>query len=412
MASRWFYKMLGEEWGPQGFQELRAMVRSGTLLEGDLVRREGTDLWMRADQVTGLFHDKDLPMEAEPEELGLNAEPAAPPPIRPPLRKPWFRKLHLDRTEWLILLAGVVVFILVNLLAWQAELREAARYPLSRLRGRGATDKEALATVLGPPPKEPSVPGLKERAPRPVPGLERIRGVTSLSLSADLRTIVFSAPGSPETGYDLFVTERKDASDPFGWPVLIETCVGPEREDAPAVSPNGLMLVFVRHAPDPQFWLCTRFGIESEFGTPFQWPVPGLNPARQRLGQPQFLDDEHLVFTIHDRAGGPTRFYVAKRNSFSFDKPEALATSRLGQGWLTKDQLRCYLGTSSGLLLSVRRGPREGFTGSRCILASDLIGPIATRVWVAPQEDVVFYCSPGPNRSGRGQNSLWMARYY
>jgi len=55
MAERWFCKVLGREMGPLGFEDLVELARSGTLTEGDPVRREGSDDWAAAGEVAGLF---------------------------------------------------------------------------------------------------------------------------------------------------------------------------------------------------------------------------------------------------------------------------------------------------------------------------------------------------------------------
>ncbi|MDB5336034.1 MAG: hypothetical protein JWN70_1653 [Planctomycetaceae bacterium] len=57
MASQWFLKTSGgDEAGPISFQGLADLVRSGEVIEGDLVRPDWNAEWQRADRVVGLFY--------------------------------------------------------------------------------------------------------------------------------------------------------------------------------------------------------------------------------------------------------------------------------------------------------------------------------------------------------------------
>ncbi|MFH1922487.1 MAG: DUF1583 domain-containing protein [Planctomycetota bacterium] len=55
MASRWFCRVFGREMGPLGLEDLARMARSGTLTEDDRVRREGSNDWIPARKIKGLF---------------------------------------------------------------------------------------------------------------------------------------------------------------------------------------------------------------------------------------------------------------------------------------------------------------------------------------------------------------------
>lgn len=56
MATQWYFQWNGEESGPVTFRELVERVRSGAMLEADLVRPSWIGDWQRADSVVGLFH--------------------------------------------------------------------------------------------------------------------------------------------------------------------------------------------------------------------------------------------------------------------------------------------------------------------------------------------------------------------
>ncbi|NUQ64606.1 MAG: DUF4339 domain-containing protein [Pirellulales bacterium] len=413
MGSRWFCRVLGEELGPLEFGDLRRMVRSGTLREDDRVRRETAREWTRADSVIGLFREEDVGEEAkEIEEPAPSAEMVSrKKETRSAVgRRRWVAALRLSRQEAAIVVGGVAAVVVLNVLPWLLSLRESRRFPRPELdRARGVS-QEVLATVVGPPPKEPSVRGLQERQPQPVPGLERLLGITSLSLAGDLKTIVFSAPSGPG-GYGLFVARRKEVSEPFDWPVLIESCSSPYRQDTPALSSDGLMLVFVRYEPDTCLYSCHRSSDWIEFGTPTALAVPGLKAGRHRVAQPQFVDNEHLVFAVSDSATGQSSYRVAKRSAFGFEPPEGFSAWGMApQARLSGGGLRAYSGGAQGLSLAVRGGGDQQFLQGRCILAADVTGPITAPVWVAAKEDVVFYCSPERGRPPNAPARMWMVR--
>lgn len=55
MATEWFCRIMGEEWGPMSAQELMAVARWGRLSRDDTVRRGNSGTWVRAEMVQGLF---------------------------------------------------------------------------------------------------------------------------------------------------------------------------------------------------------------------------------------------------------------------------------------------------------------------------------------------------------------------
>ncbi len=57
----WFYRIMGEEIGPVTSAELRKRVRAGQLLPETEVRKSGTDRWVCASQLKGLFVTKKPP---------------------------------------------------------------------------------------------------------------------------------------------------------------------------------------------------------------------------------------------------------------------------------------------------------------------------------------------------------------
>lgn len=56
MASEWYCRIMGEEWGPMSTMELIAVARRGRLSRDDQVRRTDHDSWVRAELVRGLLN--------------------------------------------------------------------------------------------------------------------------------------------------------------------------------------------------------------------------------------------------------------------------------------------------------------------------------------------------------------------
>ena len=269
MASQWFCKVLGQEVGPVGFRDLVEMVRAGTLKEGDAVRRQGTSEWTRARDVIGLFRAAQK-QKAEPVPTAGKGRPErAPTPTavqsgeRPAAKPRRFRRRRV------LLTGGIVLAVLVlAALAYRWRSQQSRRFPEPHLGKPRPVDQESLAALQAPPPKVPSVPGLEERVPKLVPGLEEFDAVHSSSLSADLRTIVFSAAKKLGANYDLYLATRASASDPFGEPKPIESCNTGKWESNVALSPDGLDLVFVRPYVKGHFFYARRSSASSDFGEP------------------------------------------------------------------------------------------------------------------------------------------------
>jgi GYF domain 2 len=62
MATQWFCKIMGDEQGPMTAVELHQLARSGGLAIDDLVRKHADGIWVRAENVIGLFDRPSLPV--------------------------------------------------------------------------------------------------------------------------------------------------------------------------------------------------------------------------------------------------------------------------------------------------------------------------------------------------------------
>ena len=86
------------------------------------------------------------------------------------------------------------------------------------------------------------------------------------------------------------------------------------------------------------------------------------------------------------------------------------------QWFVVPSGLHAFYGGNEGLYLTARQNVRSGFPGEMRILDASVTGPIDGPLWVTPQEDVVFYVSPGPGQApgpyhrDKGRR-LWLLRF-
>jgi len=78
MASEWYCRIMGEEWGPLSTMELMAIARRGRLSRDDLVRRADCETWVRAELVRGLLNVAPLARTATSDRLVAAIKQALP----------------------------------------------------------------------------------------------------------------------------------------------------------------------------------------------------------------------------------------------------------------------------------------------------------------------------------------------
>ena len=212
----------------------------------------------------------------------------------------------------------------------------------------------------------------------------------------------------------MVVATRTNVADPFHEPKRIDSCATGKWEVSPALSPDGLQLLFVRPYVKGHFFYTRRASTSDEFGEPIPWPEPGLDPTKKRVGHPRFHGPLRLIFNVVDLASGTPTFLMAKRDTPGtvFESPQEVGLTNFG-AWacLSEDGLHCYSGSPKGLTLASRESVSDPFGPKVRIVDAELTGPIDVPVWVTPQEDVIFYCSPGPGEELGSARKLWMVRF-
>ncbi len=282
---------------------------------------------------------------------------------------------------------------------------------------KGGADKAAAVRVVHH--ERRPIETLQQGVPELIPGLEDVGPGFSPCLTPDLRTIVFSNTGNPETAYDLYLAERKDASACFGQPRLIKSCASVETDAYPTLTADGLELFFVRSDSRPEFYHARRASPSADFGDPVLWSVPaipGADAAQLRIERPQFLDPLRLLFCAVDLGDNSRRCFMAKRADRKglFASLQEVRFSDLGVGsFVSENGLHAFSGDERGLFVCVRNSTDEPFGVAVQLLDATVTGPIDGPIWVASKESVIFYSSPGPGKElvPWTNRKLWMVRF-
>lgn len=277
-------------------------------------------------------------------------------------------------------------------------------------------DPPALA--VRPPRKGPPlVRGLKLHEPRPIPGVGQLRRAFAPCLAADLKTIVFANWFSRKTEYDLYLATRESANEPFGPARLIDGAVTSFTDSWPALSPDGLELIYTS-ADDahpttmPKLMRSTRPDAKSPFSRAEEVPLPRVDTRRWRIFNPQFVDKLRLkVCLIESDTVRTVRLATRPKEQTPFETLELLPLeNHWPLWWISSDKLRAYTGADTGICMAYRKSRLDEFGPMVVVVPAKVVGKIDGPIWLAPQEDIVCYCSPGDDPSG-GSRHLMMAAF-
>ncbi|OAI53866.1 hypothetical protein AYO47_00675 [Planctomyces sp. SCGC AG-212-M04] len=299
-------------------------------------------------------------------------------------------KTHLEGSQMQWLARFIVVALVLS--------------PAASLYGQ----QSDYAALRPPRPETPSVPGLEVNESKLVPGLELINPAYAPTLTADMKTLVFSGGGSPN---DLYITQRESVEKPFGPPARITGCSNRLDETFPSISPDGLELLFARFGPQPKLYYSRRETTAAEFETAVPWQIAEALPEGRYPGGPQFIDQLNVQFVTRGATADKNRaIMLTARNApgTPFGEPSVFMNLKgPNPYWLSADRLRAYYGVPNGLYFAAMKPESDAFSNPSKIADVPIDGP----VWLSPKEDILFYCSPNRGKAVDEMNRrLWMLR--
>ncbi|MGL5095208.1 MAG: hypothetical protein ACRDD1_06445, partial [Planctomycetia bacterium] len=280
---------------------------------------------------------------------------------------------------------------------------------------------------LAEPPAQPSIPNLAVGVSS-VQETGKMSDVYSPSLSSDLKSVVFAA-FNPGRRLELYIAERDDVRHPFPPPRRLAELGSPALEYFPALSPDGLELIFVRQERDEvhESWLWrTRraaVGLDVVFDKPERLEVPGL-PAKALIRHPHFYEDGlRLAVQVIDEVtpkADQRAFYTARRRAADspFGAVARLPVDAYAAEFMTvsNDGKRLY-GTTGDethrINVSCRETLDDGFGPFASLpeIAVAKTCPVDGPIWVAPSEDLLFYVSSGCKAKFATDRRLRMFRF-
>jgi len=249
----------------------------------------------------------------------------------------------------------------------------------------------------------------------------------SPTLSEDGRTLIFCSARAGGSGQDdLWMCVRTSPEKPFGPAINLGPAVnGPTRESAPALSSDGLTLVFASDREGGQgakdLWMSTRSSSKESFGNPINLG-PVVNSSTDDTGAALSTDSLTLVFESL-RAGGQGKvdLWMCVRTSTkeSFGQainlgPTVNSPAADASPALTKDGLALVFasdrpgGQGAGDLWIGTREARTGQFGSPVNL-----GPSINAIsrdftpHVSADQQTLYFSTDRPG--GQGGEDLWMA---
>ena len=233
------------------------------------------------------------------------------------------------------------------------------------------------------------------------------------SLSRTLCQLVFLAPF--EGANQIFLCSRQQLDEPFGTPEPILTDVEGAK-DFPSLSADGLELIFCRVGEPIEVWHTRRPALDAAFEAPQKLQLTGLETEGLHLDGCRWCGPNAIQLCTGD--SGYTfrkQFIVARKSaSDSFELNEQLP---FANPWLryavTKKRNRAYVITESGILLTARRDLPSQFITPEVLVSKEITGPVDEQayVFIAPEEDVLFFMGPGAASTNWEDNRLWAVRF-
>jgi len=410
MPSKW-YCFTDDEHGPYTFHELAGMLAREQLLPADLVRRSESQDWQRADAVLGLQREANRIKDRGASRASRAGTGFGQWMIRK-------SEKYVSQIPGECLVAGVAVLAMVCLLGQLAWLwaSRPPQFPKAPVAGVVMDGPSRLTQLAPNPPARPTLPDLPVRTPRIVPGFERLYWLKSPTLSDDLLTIVYVGYVGEKLLDDLVIAERRTVAEPFSNHQFLSLVNSELREAHPALSPDGLELAFCRLGAPSTVWISRRSDRTSSFGKPKALKLSPAPAADQHLDAPQFIDSKTIRVTIGDQSFQNRRQHMATREGEAgFRLGSALATMNpWPRYFLTSKGRRAFLPAEDGLRVTAFSSRVRQFEEPELLFGTDVVGTgLASAddtIWVAPREDVIFYCGPGREPDDPASRRLWMIR--
>ena len=309
---------------------------------------------------------------------------------------------------------GAVVCILLVVYLLMPRHDASARKVPTNVTRESAIEKKApaaSATLPSATRSEPGVLSFPKGKAVPVPGFEDQTDCFSVCLTPDLKQIVIGKI-TPGSAVDLYLCTRAQTTEPFGRPKLIESTLGPETEAYPSISPDGLELYFIRSDVNPMIWVTRRSDLSADFGPAEKWSICQADEQSSRLGTPQVISKDQVLFS---RISMDTRsiWSSVRRLEDRFSLPELYATPPGNPTvFFSPSGFHAYFGgIDNGLFLLTRPNPTATLGELKQLLDGAATGPIDGTIWISPQEDLAFYCSPGPGEKPGSGHRLWMIAF-
>ena len=410
MSSQWFC-FTDDEDGPYSFEELATLIARGELLQTDLVRRQEATEWQRVETVFGL-----LRAASRIRSQAVRRTPAPQTGVLSQIFSRFCRRYfpNLQPERLLMAVSLLCITICLGELAWYWWQRPV-RFPTPPVLGV-TVESPAPSQIRSPSPMIPSISSLRPGEPELVPGFESLGWLKSPSLSADLLTIIYIGYAGPDRLDEVMIADRQSVLEPFQNRRPIRAVSSPLREAHPTLSPDGLSLAFVRLEEAATLWISQRTDRQSNFRKASRLRLLQDSVPDHHHDAPQFLDSKTLRITISDREFTDRQQWLAIRESadtFRLKSPVAM-----GHPWpracLMPNGKRSFLITEEGLKVSWYSPRTHRFEAPELLFGTDVIGSELTTnddtFWVAPKEDVIFFCGPGLQPTSPDSRKLWMIR--
>ena len=460
MSAVWYVRTKEGDSGPFSLDALLAKVKRGEVQLDDRARRDG-EVWQAVRRVMIDFEKpSSAPMTPPPPEL----KTAPPTPVPIPIAAPSVVPIAVTKPSESSTAAAPKPTVVVNPTNVAAPVRRTWSPPVASKAARSSVASRAISRtamiriggaiavvavvwfgiakfrgdptfpapvavslevspemqaarnkqLLASREKTRSIAGLKTGVPVLVPGLEDWKTAYSMTLTADLKTIVFASLGHPGTLYDLYLAERTSPASRFDTPKIIESCISPETDAYPTLSADGLSLIYTQSDSAPVLYHARRTARDQPFGKAEIWEPAMKLSVGGYITYPQHLDRDRAAFSF-------TKGGIANRKLLAIGRPDLATSSDQAEPILVldtsapyffaKSELRAYYSSIKGVEFVYRTRKDESFSAGESLLSADKIGPTEGSVWVTPSEDVLFFCGPGVGGELAVVRQLWMVQF-